>query len=114
MSRPNFTRAVLCGGAAFAALMAAPAFAQDTPAAPPADQAAAPDNGDIVVTARRRSESLLQTPIAVTAFSADKLAKGGAIDLTDIQTTTPNITLKDARGTNSTLAAFIRGVGQQD
>jgi len=38
----------------------------------------------------------------------------GAIDLTDIQTTTPNTTLKDARGTNSTLAAFIRGVGQQD
>jgi iron complex outermembrane receptor protein len=113
MSRPNFTRAVLCGGAAFAALMAAPTFAQDAPAASPTDQAAA-DNGDIVVTARRRSESLLQTPIAVTAFSAAKLAKSGAIDLTDIQTTTPNITLKDARGTNSTLAAFIRGVGQQD
>ncbi|CAN5512270.1 TonB-dependent receptor [soil metagenome] len=113
MSRPNFTRAVLRGGAAFAALMAAPAFAQDTPAASPADQAAA-DNGDIVVTARRRSESLLQTPIAVTAFTADKLAKSGAIDLTDIQNTVPNTTLKDARGTNSTLAAFIRGVGQQD
>jgi iron complex outermembrane receptor protein len=113
MSRPNSTRALLSTGAAFAALMASPAFAQDTPAASPEEQAAA-DNGDIVVTARRRSESLLQTPIAVTAFSADKLAKSGAIDLTDIQTTTPNITLKDARGTNSTLAAFIRGVGQQD
>ena len=114
MSRPNSTRALLCAGAAFAALTAIPAFAQDAPPAAPADQAAAANDGDIVVTARRRSESLLQTPIAVTAFSADKLAKSGAIDLTDIQTTSPNITLKDARGTNSTLAAFIRGVGQQD
>ena len=114
MTRRNSTRALLHAGAAFAALIAAPTFAQDAPAAAPADQSAAAENGDIVVTARRRSESLLQTPIAVTAFSADKLAKSGAIDLTDIQTTTPNITLKDARGTNSTLAAFIRGVGQQD
>lgn len=114
MSRPNSTRALLCAGAAFAALTVAPAFAQDAPAASPAEQAAAADNGDIVVTARRRSESLLQTPVAVTAFTADKLAKSGAIDLTDIQNTVPNTTLKDARGTNSTLAAFIRGVGQQD
>jgi len=113
MSRPNSMRALLNAGAALAALIAAPAVAQDTPAAAPAEQAAA-DNGDVVVTARRRSETLLTVPIAVTAFSADKLAKGGALDLTDIQTTTPNITLKDARGTNSTLAAFIRGVGQQD
>ncbi|HSI17603.1 MAG TPA: TonB-dependent receptor [Sphingomonas sp.] len=115
MTRPNSTRALLNAGAALAALIATPAFAQDTPAAAaPAEQAATAENGDILVTARRRSETLLTVPIAVTAFSADKLAKSGAIDLIDIQTTTPNITLKDARGTNSTLAAFIRGVGQQD
>jgi iron complex outermembrane receptor protein len=115
MTRPNSTRALLNAGAALAALIAAPAFAQDAPAAAaPAEQAATAENGDILVTARRRSETLLTVPIAVTAYSADKLAKSGAIDLTDIQTTTPNITLKDARGTNSTLAAFIRGVGQQD
>ena len=35
-------------------------------------------------------------------------------DLTDLQNTSPNTTLKAARGSNSTLAAFIRGVGQQD
>lgn len=69
---------------------------------------------EITVTARRREETLLSVPIAVTAFSGDKLVKSGAIDLTDIQATTPNTTFKAARGTNSTLAAFIRGVGQQD
>ncbi|MCP3735086.1 TonB-dependent receptor [Sphingomonas sp. RP10(2022)] len=119
------TSTVLMLGVAAAALLAAPATAQ-TVATPVQDGTAAaettPDtsatppeeNGDILVTARRRSESLLSVPIAVTAFSADKLDKLGAVDLTDIQNVTPNTTLKTARGSNSTLAAFIRGVGQQD
>ena len=79
-------------------------------------QLTATDNSsqDIVVTARRRAESLLSVPVSITAYTADKLAKTGAIDITDLQTTTPNITLKDTRGSNSTLSAFIRGVGQQD
>jgi iron complex outermembrane receptor protein len=105
-------------GVAVAALLAGPAFAQDTPAAAPAPQAdaatEAQDNGDIVVTARRREETLRNVPIAVTALSAAKLDKIGAVDLTDLQNVSPNTTIKDARGTNSTLAAFIRGVGQQD
>jgi iron complex outermembrane recepter protein len=34
--------------------------------------------------------------------------------VTDIGDTTPNVTLEASRATNSTLTAFIRGVGQQD
>ncbi|WP_288935197.1 TonB-dependent receptor [uncultured Sphingomonas sp.] len=123
------TSTTLMLGAGLAALAVSPALAQVAPAdsaqdvrqgaaaaeTEPATAAdSAQDNGDIVVTARRRAETLLSVPIAVTAFTADKLAKTGAIDLTDIQNTTPNTTLKVARGSNSTLAAFIRGVGQQD
>jgi iron complex outermembrane receptor protein len=118
-------RAWLTIGTALAALPA-PALAQTAEAAQP--QTAATDaqatsdavsndaaaSGDIVVTARRREETLLSVPIAITALTADRLDKIGAVDLTDIQTFSPNTTLKDARGTNSTLAAFIRGVGQQD
>ena len=122
------TRALLIAGAS---LIAPPAAAQTTQAsagaetAPQTPASAAQSDqdtqadtpaaaGDVVVTARRREESLLSVPIAVTAFTADRLEKQGAIDLTDLQNVTPNTTLKDARGTNSTLAAFIRGVGQQD
>jgi iron complex outermembrane receptor protein len=77
--------------------------------------AEAGDEGDaIVVTARRREERLNDVPIAVTAFSGEDLAKRGAIDITDIGQTTPNTTLEVSRGSNSTLSAFIRGVGQQD
>jgi iron complex outermembrane receptor protein len=76
--------------------------------------AAAVDSGDIVVTARRREERLLDVPIAVTAISGDTLEKTGAIDITDVSNSAPNVTLENSRGTNSTLTAFIRGVGQQD
>ncbi len=120
MTRSNTLMAhLLLAGVGLAAI-AAPAAAQvaPNPAATAAtlatDATADGTSQEITVTARRRAESLLSVPVAITAFSADKLAKSGAIDLTDLQTTTPNITLKDSRGTNSTLSAFIRGIGQQD
>lgn len=94
---------------ALSALMAMPATAQDGAAGASED-----DNGDLVVTARRREESLQDVPIAVTAYSGEQLEASGALDLTDIGDTTPNTTLENSRGTNSTLTAFIRGVGQQD
>ncbi|MDB5460290.1 MAG: TonB-dependent receptor [Caulobacteraceae bacterium] len=90
--------------------LAAPAWAQ--PAAPPG---AAPANVDeVVVTARRREETLKDVPVAVSAFTAARLEATGVRDVTDLQKTTPSLTINPARGTNSTLIAFIRGVGQQD
>ncbi|MBL7396067.1 hypothetical protein INQ29_24870, partial [Escherichia coli] len=71
MSRLNCTRSILFAGAALAALIAAPAFAQDAaPAAPEAQDSALADNGEIVVTARRREEKLLDVPTAVTALTS--------------------------------------------
>ena len=106
-------RAILNLGVAMAALSTVPALAQD---AASADQAAESQAGelDIVVSARRRDESLLEVPIAITAYSGEALLRSGAIDITDISQTTPNVTLETSRGTNNTLTAFIRGVGQQD
>ncbi len=68
----------------------------------------------IIVSARRREESLQDVPLAVSAFSAEKLEQMGAVDITNLQAQTPNVTFVVSRGTNSTLTAFIRGVGQQD
>ncbi|PSJ39123.1 TonB-dependent receptor [Allosphingosinicella deserti] len=78
-----------------------------------ADSAATQDD-EIIVTARRRAESLQDVPIAVTAYTGEALERQGAVDITDISDTTPNVTLETSRGTNTTLTAFIRGVGQQD
>jgi len=68
----------------------------------------------IVVTARKTEESIQQVPVSITAFSADTLADMGVATITDIQQYTPNSTLQVSRGTNTTLTAYIRGIGQQD
>ena len=90
-------------------LMPATAFAQE-------GSAEASDNmlEEVIVTATRREESLMEVPIAVTAISGEELAKFGILDITFIEQMSPNTTLKVSRGTNTTLTAFIRGVGQQD
>ncbi len=98
---------LLLAGTAMQAFAVVPAFAQT-------EAESVEDNGEITVTARRREESLLDVPIAITAYSAEALAQSGAIDITAISETTPNVTLENSRATNSTLTAFIRGVGQQD
>ncbi|HEU4499949.1 MAG TPA: TonB-dependent receptor, partial [Sphingomicrobium sp.] len=111
-------RSVLLAGSAAILALPAQAYAQDAEqvAATANEQAddAAADSGEIVVTARRRAEALQDVPIAVTAYSGAQLEREGALDITDIGDTTPNVTLETSRGTNSTLTAFIRGVGQQD
>ncbi len=102
-------RALALASAAWTGAMAFPAFAQDA-SAPAADT----EEAGIIVTARRREETLVSVPIAVSAFSGADLERGGAIDISDLANVTPNTTLEASRGTNSTLTAFIRGVGQQD
>lgn len=68
----------------------------------------------IEVTARKTVESLQEVPVAVTSIGAMELGEKGISVLTEIQQFSPNTTLQTSRGTNSTLTAFIRGVGQQD
>lgn len=69
---------------------------------------------EIIVTSRRREESLQEVPIAVTAYSGEYLEEIGAIDIVALTQSTPNTTLEVSRATNTTLTAYIRGVGQQD
>ncbi|WP_018147754.1 TonB-dependent receptor [Henriciella marina] len=68
----------------------------------------------VTVTAQRREQSLVDVPLSVSAFDGELLADLGVADLTEIAKITPNVTLEVSRGTNTTLSAFIRGVGQQD
>ncbi|MFT7776254.1 TonB-dependent receptor [Roseateles sp.] len=104
-SRLHF--AILAGLGAAAVL---PAAAQTAPAAEPAVTTL-----DVVkVTARKREETLQDVPVAVTALTADQLDKLAIKDLGDLQGQVPNLTIYAARGSNTTLTTFIRGVGQAD
>ncbi len=103
----NRFRIALYSGVALLGLAGTPVLAQQA-------AASSAEDGDIVVTARRREENLIDVPIAITAISGAQLERQGAIDITDVANSAPNVTLEVSRGTNSTLSAFIRGVGQQD
>ena len=66
------------------------------------------------MTARRREETLQEVPLSISVFSGDGLERVGAVDIVEIAKQSPNVTLEVSRGTNTTLTAFIRGLGQQD
>ncbi|NWO07062.1 MAG: TonB-dependent receptor, partial [Alteromonadaceae bacterium] len=68
----------------------------------------------IEVTARRTNESLQEVPVSVSAFGEQELEQSGIEDITELQFKMPNTTFQVSRGTNSTLTAYIRGIGQQD
>ena len=71
----------------------------------------------IVVTARRREESLQDTPVAVTALSADALERQQATGTMDLDKIAPNIQFHSygtLTGNNSAAQVFIRGIGQTD
>ena len=85
------------------------AYAQTEEAAEEAE-----DGNVIIVTARRREERLIDVPVSITAIGGDALEAIGTSEITEIGQVVPNLTLEVSRGSNTTLTAFIRGVGQQD
>jgi iron complex outermembrane receptor protein len=90
-------------------------LAQAAPAKPgEAKKEGATTVEQIVVTARRREELIQDVPGAVSSFSGAAIEQAGIQDVTGLADLTPNTTLKSSRATNTTLTAFIRGVGQQD
>jgi len=103
----TFLKLALVTGTAACALTA-PVFAQSS------DSEGVMSLEEIQVTARRRSESLQDVPVAVSAFGESMLENQGIQDVVEIAKFAPNLTLEVSRGSNSTLTAFIRGVGQQD
>ncbi|RZJ31880.1 MAG: TonB-dependent receptor [Brevundimonas sp.] len=104
----RLVKSALLAGAAWSALSTM-AMAQDA-----APQDGASDLGEVVVTARRRDEALKDVPISVSALTEERLEQTGVADITALQQQTPNATVQVARGSNSTLISFIRGIGQQD
>lgn len=94
-------------GAAMA-LTSVVSVAQETPT---------PSSGleEIVVTAQRRSESLQETPIAVTALNADALTSRNVFSTQDLMRVTPGlqVSTQTAGDSGGSATYFLRGLGQQ-
>jgi iron complex outermembrane recepter protein len=94
-----------------------PAHAADTAAAPAAGADLKDLMQEVVVTARRREEKLIDTPISITAFSGAALEARGVTRTDELAQVVPNLVYQEnpgAGGSASNAAVFIRGVGQSD
>ena len=72
---------------------------------------------EVVVTARRREESLQDTPVAVTVVTAEMLEAMQIAGTTDLDKIAPNLQFHSygtLTGNNSAAQVFIRGIGQTD
>ena len=98
----------LFGASALALMIASPVMAQE---AQQAEEAAAEDSGEIIVTATLRSENLQNVPIAVTAFSAETLEKSGVKDLRDLGSVSPSFSVNNSNSESGGTTIRIRGVG---
>lgn len=106
----NFlVRGLLLSTATFIATAASAQDAAVDPAAAARGDAAYPDDSDIVVTARRRDESLMSVPVAVTALSGETLERYNATDLGAIGELTPSVIVADYK-LNGGGSIAIRGI----
>ncbi len=72
---------------------------------------------EVVVTARKKEESLQDTPISIAAFSSTDIEERGMVDFSDIGEFTPNVTFDFTSAIaagNSAAIIMIRGVGTSD
>jgi iron complex outermembrane receptor protein len=104
MGRLKLIRAVLLAGAGQALLWTA-ASAQDA-APPPATGVST--LATVVVTAQKRSESVLNTPLSITALSGEGLSAAGASDFQDYARSVPGLSAEGSGvGRNQVV---VRGV----
>jgi iron complex outermembrane receptor protein len=95
--------------------MVSPAVAQSAPAQASEDTAKRPaSNNVIIVTARKREESLQEVPLAVTAISETELERSFIQTVSEVEQFTPNVELADNPFGGRQLNATIRGVGFAD
>lgn len=102
---------LLLSTAALGAILSAPVSAQEQAPADPAETAAqdAPESNDIIVTARRRSESAQDIPIAVSVLAAQQLDETGAFNVNRLQQLAPTLQFYSSNPRNT--AVNIRGLG---
>ncbi len=98
-----------CVGATGTAAMAATAGADDTAAA-----AAPAQVGEVLVTARKREESLQSVPVAVTSQNAAQLQQQGIREPTDLTRNVPSLSIVSSASSPTGAIVSLRGQNASD
>jgi len=101
-------RLALLSAAALSAC-ASSAYAQDVDSSGPKDATGPSNSGEIIVTARKRDETLQNVPVAVTAISADTISTHLASDLTKVGELAPQVAIGEG-GSGTGAVISIRGI----
>jgi len=97
-----YPKRILLAGTAFAVLVSSsPALAQEEPRS---------DAGDIIVTARKRQESILEVPVVANVLTQETITQNQVVDLQDITQFTPGFVLGQSVLENGAQVS-IRGIG---
>jgi iron complex outermembrane receptor protein len=92
--------------------MSTQAFAQAQPAPDSTAPTASDEEGEtIIVTAQRRRENLMRTPISATVISGDDLEKRGVVNVDALQFVTPSIVVNNFGQGND---FNVRGIGKAE
>ncbi len=112
-TRRAFVRiSLMMTGSLAAIAVASPIMAQD--AAAPAAQAAA-DPNEIIVTAQFREQNLQDTPLAITAVTAETMEAKSQTNLAQVADSAPNVVLKPQGASfGPSISVAIRGIGAGD
>ncbi len=111
INRSKVTRVALMGGVSMAVAMAVcPVFAADAPPAAGPAGAGSTSIEEVVITARKKTERLLDVPVSANALSAATLAKYATTDLTAIGVQIPQVSI-DHAASGAGAIITIRGIG---
>jgi iron complex outermembrane receptor protein len=69
---------------------------------------------EVTVTARRREESLQDTPVSVTAVTGELLSKLNITDVTRVAELAPNLTIAHQTASTTSTSIQVRGIGQTE
>lgn len=65
---------------------------------------------EVIVTAQKREENVQQTPLSITALSAQALENKGVVNVRDLLASTPGIGGAEPIGSRGTMSITLRGV----
>jgi iron complex outermembrane receptor protein len=101
---------LLCGAAFAAAATAFPSLAAEATATTAAAPAAANTVEEVLVTARKREERLIDVPVSANAISGAALQRNAVTDFETISTLVPQVMI-DRTGSGNGAIITIRGIG---
>ena len=97
------------------ALIVTPALAQDAPQdTSDAAKSGGGDGNDIIVSARRRDETLQTTPVAITAINAAAMENKASVNIGDLQGAAPNLLITQQNTGAQAANLSIRGLTYAD